>query len=66
MKYNITISGMGCSHCIARVTNALNTIGADVDSVGINTAVVDFGSDVEPIKESIEELGFKVISIEAV
>ena len=65
MKYNVTISGMGCAHCIARVTKALETLGAEVISVEINSAVIDFGDDVSPVKEAIEELGFKVVSIEA-
>ena len=65
MKYNIKISGMGCPHCISRVTKALESIGADIIEVGLNTAAVDYAEDTSPIREAIEELGFKVVSIEA-
>ena len=66
MKYRVTISGMGCAHCISRVTNALDSIGADIIEIGLNTALIDYGEDTAPVKEAIEELGFKVVSIEAV
>ena len=66
MKYRVTTSGMGCQHCIARVTNALNTIGADIVSMELNSFVIDFGEDTAPVREAIEELGFEVKAIEAV
>ncbi len=65
MKYHVTLSGMGCAHCISRVSNAMNTIGADVISIELNSLVIDFGEDTSPVREAIEELGFEVKSIEA-
>lgn len=65
MKYLITIDGMGCGHCVARVTAALNDVGALVESVKIGSAVADFSGDVDTIKTAIEEIGFDIISIEA-
>ena len=66
MRYNITISGMGCRHCVARVTKALTELGVNIISVEINSAVVEYEGDIDRIRSSIEELGFAVVSIEAV
>ena len=65
MRYLITIDGMGCGHCVARVTAALNDVGASVESVEIGLAVADFSGDVNRIKAAIEETGFDIVSIEA-
>ena len=65
MKYCIKLNGMGCAHCISRITLALNSIGADIISVELNKAVIDYGNDTSPIKEAVEDLGFELVSIEA-
>ena len=65
MKYLITIDGMGCGHCVSRVTAALNDVGASVESVKIGSAVADFSGDVDRIIAAILEIGFDIISIEA-
>ncbi len=66
MKYRIKLSGMGCSHCVQRLTNAMKAIGASIISIQLNDCVVDFGDDDQPLKEAAEELGFDVLSIEKV
>ncbi len=65
MKYLITIDKMGCGHCVARVTAALNDAGASVESVKIGSAVAEFSGDVDTLKAAVEEIGFDIVSIEA-
>lgn len=64
MKYCLKIDGMGCAHCIRRVTEAMNAIGANIVSLELNNAIIDFREDVKPVREAIEDLGFDVISID--
>lgn len=62
-----TIEGMTCHHCVMAVTNALKSLGIDNYSVEIGSASVTFDEnelDVETIKATIEEEGYKVISVE--
>ena len=65
MEYRIRTEGMGCQHCIARVTNAMKELGANIKSMELNDFTVDFDGDSAKLKETIEDLGFDVISIEA-
>ena len=60
----LKIEGMGCMHCVARVKNALNALGADVKNVEIGSAEIGPFQDTDKIKEAIEGLGFKLVSIE--
>ncbi|MDO5041066.1 MAG: heavy-metal-associated domain-containing protein [Peptoniphilus sp.] len=68
MKKIINIDGMSCEHCAAHVTEALNKVEG-VDSVKVslfrNNAKVE-GSDLkdEDLKKSVEDAGYKVLSIE--
>ncbi|MBO4563266.1 MAG: heavy-metal-associated domain-containing protein [Clostridia bacterium] len=64
MDYRIKTEGMGCPHCIARVTNALNAMGAEIRSMALNDFTVGFEGDPAAVRASIEDLGFDVISIE--
>lgn len=66
MRYNIKTSGMGCPHCIKRVTKAMTELNTGIIKVELNDIIVDYDGDKENIRKAIEELGFKVISIEAV
>lgn len=65
MKYRIRTSGMGCPHCIARVTKAMEAIGADIVSMELNDFTITFPGDTTAVRKAITDLGFEVISIEA-
>lgn len=63
----ITIEGMSCGHCKARVEKALSELD------GISSAVVDLESKTatiegdasdEVLRETIDDAGYDVISIE--
>ena len=58
----VTIEGMGCMHCVARVTAALKALGADVKKVEIGSAELE-AFDEKQVKEAIEGLGFRVTEI---
>lgn len=62
MKYTIKTEGMGCAHCIKRVTDAMNALGATPEKVELNDIVVDFDGDASALRTAIEDLGFDVIS----
>lgn len=63
MIYRVKTEGMGCQHCIARVTNAMNALGAGVASMELNDFTVDFNGDPGKIREAVEDLGFDVVEI---
>ena len=65
MKYSIVTEGMGCGHCIMRVTKAMNALGLDIGKVELNDVVVSGDKTAEEIAEAIEKLGFKVKKITA-
>jgi len=65
MLYHVKTNGMGCKHCIARVTGALNTLGAAIESMELNSFVIDYSGDTQAVRRAIEDLGFEVVSIEA-
>lgn len=62
----IRIEGMHCSHCTARVENALKALGLEVKvDLGSGCATVDGGnipSD-NVLRETVEDLGFDVAKI---
>ena len=50
---HLTIGGMSCGHCVARVTKTLQTLdGLEVDQVGIGSADVRF----DPSRRSVEDI----------
>ena len=65
MKYSIKTKGMGCPHCVKRVTKAMESLGADIKKVELNDIEVlgDMGEDA--IRKAIEALGFEVTEIRA-
>lgn len=65
MKYEIKTDGMGCQHCIDRVTKAMNTLGAEIIKVELNDIVIRFSGSEAAVREAIEDLGFDVLSITA-
>lgn len=62
-KFIIEIGGMGCSHCVNAVTNAIKSIGADVESCEIGRAVASCDCDEAAINNAVEEAGFEVLGI---
>lgn len=63
MKYRVITEGMGCQHCVARVTKAMNALGAEIKSMELNDFTVEFTGDRAAISKAIEALGFKVKSV---
>ena len=63
MKYVIKTEGMGCGHCISRVTAATNALGAKIDRIELNDICVESNVEEAVIREAIEDLGFDVVSI---
>ena len=61
----LKIKGMGCMHCVAKVRNAMEELGASVVSCEIGVCEIKDGQDVEKIREAIEKIGFELISVEA-
>ena len=66
MKKIIKIDGMGCQHCVNRITEALSAIdGVDVLEVSLEdkTATVDVEESVadEVLIDAIDEEGFEPI-----
>ncbi len=49
----LTIAGMSCGHCVARVTKALSALeGLEVDAVRIGAADVRF----DPARRSLDDI----------
>ena len=63
MKYVIITEGMGCGHCIGRVTAAMNALGAKIDKIELSYICVESNVEEAVIREAIEDLGFDVVSI---
>lgn len=66
MKKIIKIDGMGCQHCVNRVTEALSSIdGVDVLEVSLEnkSATVDVNENITDkiLMEAIDEEGFEPI-----
>lgn len=66
MKKIVSISGMSCEHCMARVENALSAVnGVKTAQVNLakNEAVVTGEASDEALKAAIENAGYKVNSV---
>lgn len=63
MRYNVTIEGMGCEHCVNSVKNALSEIGANSLNVEIGSAQFDFDGSEGEVSSAIENVGFDVTAI---
>ena len=61
----LKIEGMGCMHCVAKVTKAMEALGAKVTSCEIGTCEIEGVEDVEKIRAAIDGAGFTLISAEA-
>jgi len=59
----LTISGMSCGHCVARVTKTLGALdGLEVDAVRIGAADLRFDPErrsVEDILEAVRDAGYE-------
>ena len=65
MKYSIITKGMGCPHCIKRVTKAMTELGAEIGKVELNDIAVTTDKSEKELREAIEKLGFEVLSVKA-
>lgn len=67
MKYELSISGMSCGHCVRAVEDALSDLeGVHVESVEIGRAVVEAPSGEETrerLKAAVHEEGYEVLKI---
>ncbi len=61
----LNIEGMGCMHCVAKVTKAMEALGAEVASCEIGKCEIKGVENVDQIREAIENIGFELISVEA-
>ncbi len=59
----LTIKGMGCMHCVAKITAVLKEVGAEIESVEIGKAVIAPFDDLDKLKAVISEAGFELESI---
>ena len=60
----LKINGMGCMHCVAKVTKTLEALGAKVISCEIGSCEIEGIQDVNQIRAAIENAGFELISAE--
>jgi len=66
MKTILTVEGMTCAHCVARVTGALKAIGAKAVKVDLraNRAELESGSASEQAaRDAIAEAGYTVTGV---
>ena len=66
-RYQVTISGMRCMHCVGNVKKALSALeGATAAEVSLDpgAAVVEGSVSAEAIRGAVEALGFSVQRIE--
>jgi|YNPBryulayer2012_1023412.scaffolds.fasta_scaffold00069_25 copper chaperone CopZ len=62
-EMKIFIEGMTCSHCVKRVTQALQLAGVEEADVKIGEANIIFDenrTDIEKIAKAIEDAGYKL------
>lgn len=63
----ITIEGMSCGHCKARVEKALSELDGITSAVvdlEAKTATIEGDASDEVIRETVDDAGYDVISIE--
>ena len=60
---NLTIDGMSCGHCVARVSKALDAMeGLDVEAVRIGAAELRYDPErrsVDDILEAVRDAGYE-------
>lgn len=65
MIWNVKTEGMGCPRCMAKVTKAMEALGAEVKRMELNDFTLSYEGDAAGIKAAIEALGFRFVSAEA-
>ena len=60
----LKIEGMGCMHCVAKVTKAMESLGAKVISCEIGSCEIEGVENTDRIRDAIEGIGFELISVE--
>lgn len=63
--YRLEIEGMGCSHCIRAVENALSGLGADINNVQLGSADISFEGSESELKAALEDAGYELKSVAA-
>lgn len=67
MTKTMTIEGMSCGHCSARVEKALNAIDGVTAIVNLETktAAIQLASEVpdDTLRKAVEDAGYEVVSI---
>ncbi len=65
MTKTITIEGMMCTHCSGRVEKALNAIEGVTATVDLAAKTATVTGDVtdEVLRKTVEDAGYKVVSI---
>ena len=63
MKYYIITKGMGCPHCIKKVTKAMEVLGAEIEKVELNDIVIFSDKEEADIRAAVESKGFEVVSV---
>ena len=60
---NLTIQGMSCGHCVARVTKTLGAVdGIEIDAVRIGAAALRYDPErrsVDDILEAVRDAGYE-------
>jgi len=66
MKKKITVKGMSCMHCSARVEGALVAVGGRDVTVNLaeGTALGFFDATDDAIRQAVEKMGFQVVSVD--
>ena len=59
----LKIEGMGCMHCVKKITEALQATGAEVEKVEIGSAEIKDFADVDALKAAVENAGFSLVSV---
>lgn len=67
MTKTMTVEGMSCGHCSARVENALNAIDGVTATVNLEakTATLQLTAEVpdDILRKAVEDAGYEVVSI---
>ncbi len=65
MTKTMTIEGMMCKHCAARVEKALSALGVTATiNLEDKTAAVTGSAADEALRKAVEDAGYKVVSID--
>lgn len=60
----LKIEGMGCMHCVAKVTKTMEELGAKVIRCEIGACEIEGFEDVDRIREAVQGAGFDLVSAE--